>query len=453
MPGQSGVPGQTTTTLFGQTGAAGQGFMGQSGAAGQGFMGQSGAAGQGFMGQSGAAGQGFMGQSGGTTFGKPGTPGQEFRGQTGATGQGITTTLGPTPSTTTVQGFIGTTNTQGFNGQRFNGQGFAGQGSNGQSFTSQGFNGQGFNGQGFNGQGFNGQGFNGQGFNGQGFNGQGFTGQGFTGQSFPGQGMFGQRATNTSFQAPHSHAGQMFPGQIGMSKPGHTSTTTTIGRNLSTTGTTTGTTTTTTTGHTTTIQGQTTSTRFSQSGTTTNQGSTMGAGSSQGPGSPRGGSHRGHPAHIISRGRPQPPTASPTAQVTRLQPITQQMPTNTFPGFTHTQPTAFQHPQHPHMASPVLSPRMPMTSHGAYIPGRPGIFLSNEQQSLELYGMPDMTLRTQLGRSMINHPGFSRNPTTQADLNVVMGQLLAHRSGLSRKADLSFLQTPRAHPDHGFFNG
>ncbi|KAK8392052.1 hypothetical protein O3P69_017579 [Scylla paramamosain] len=458
--GQTGATGQGFTTNLGQPGTTtGQMFTGSSG--GQGFRGQPGTTtGQTFTGSSGSSGQGFMGQPGtstGQTFtsssgssgqgGSTGSSGQTFTGQTGASGQGFTTNFGQVGST--GQGFRGQdgTTTQGQTGGTFQGfpgstQGFSPQ------FTGQGFTGQGFTGQGFTGQTFPGQTFPGQTFSGQTFPGQMFTGQAFPGQQFAshqfvGQGTFGQRGTNTSLQSPRGFTGQAgtTPSQM---------TTTTIGQTPSVTYDPSRTTSTSTT----TVRGQTTTTVFGQSGTTT-------AGP---PGAPRGGSHRGHPPYITSRSRNQqasPSPSPPSSTVTQLQPVSQHAPgTTTFQGFSHQHPMVHSHSSfhNPHMghASPVLSPRMPMghhmiNQHGALIPGQP-IFLSNEQQSLEMFGGPG-AMRTQLGRSISSHPGFSANPMTQGDLSVVMGQLLAQRSGLSGASDLSFLQTPRSHPHHGFFNG
>ncbi|XP_045126712.1 mucin-19-like isoform X2 [Portunus trituberculatus] len=478
IPGQ-GVGGQGTTTLLRQ-GATG--FRGQSGVPGQQFRGQTGATGQGFttnLGQpgtttgqtfTGSSGQGFMGQPGTTTgqtftgssgssgqTGSTGSGGQRFTGQTGASGQGFTTNFGQAGSTgagfrgqggTTTSGQAGTTSqtfpgtTQGFTPQ-FTGQGFAGQGFAGQGFAGQGFAGQGFAGQGFAGQGFAGQGFTGQTFPGQSFPGQVFTGQAFPGQQFAGQQFVGQQRNNTSLQSARG-----FTGQVGMT-PGQM-TTSTVGQTPAVTYDPSRTTSTSTT----TVRGQTTTTVFGQSSTTT-----------AGPlGAPRGGSHRGHPPHITSRSRHQqtlPSSPSSPSTVTQLQPVSQHVPgTTNFQGFSHQQPMVHSrssfHSPHMSQASPVLSPRMPMAphminQHGALIPGQP-FFLSNEQQSLEMFGGPG-AMRTQLGRSMSSHPGFSANPSAQGDLSVVMGQLLAQRNGVSGNSDLSFLQTPSSHPHHGFFNG
>lgn len=493
--GQPGSIGQTSTTIFGRPGTAGQGFRGQVGSPGQGFTGQTGATGQGITTNFGqtvttTTGQGFTGQTGTTVQGftsQTGTSGQGFKGQTGATGQGTTTTFGhpgtstagqgfrDQPATTTTgqtgttatgQGFTGTTTTtqgfapQGFSGQGFSGQSFAGQAFTGQSFPGQGFTGQGFTGQTFPGQVFPGQGFAGQAFPGQVFPGQGFAGQAFPGQVFPGQGfagqgVFGQRTQNGSIFQSHfqpGSPGHVFTGQVGMTSHGQIPTPASGQVGMTATGltgpTTTGQTTTTIRGHTTTtILGQTTSSR--PTSTTT--------GTPQGPGEPRGGSHRGHPAHITSRGgHQQPSPAPPTQTLTQYQPFPPHVPSPVFtPISAHSRP-AFHNPHMP-QASTVLSPRMPMGPQGTFIPGHPGIFLSNEQQSLEMFGMGHMMtqpqLRAQLGRSISAHPGFSPAPLTQGDLSLMRGQLLAHRQGLTRSSDLSFLQTPRSHPDHQFFNG
>lgn len=85
----------------------------------------------------------------------------------------------------------------------------------------------------------------------------------------------------------------------------------------------------------------------------------------------------------------------------------------------------------------------------------PGFFISNEQQSLEMFGLPGMGMvNPQFGRSMSSQQSYGDYSMGQSDLSVVMADLLAHRTGLSRRnADLSFLQTSPGHPNHGFFNG
>lgn len=109
-------------------------------------------------------------------------------------------------------------------------------------------------------------------------------------------------------------------------------------------------------------------------------------------------------------------------------------------------------------ASPVLSPRMPVPPPGHIPPSGqflPGFFISNEQQSLEMFGLPGMAMyNPQFGRSMNSQQSFGDHSLGQSDFNVVMADLLAHRTGLNRRdADLSFLQKSPGHPDQGFFNG
>ncbi|XP_050717645.1 collagen alpha-2(VIII) chain-like [Eriocheir sinensis] len=440
QPGFTGTPGRPRTPGFaGQPGTAG--IPGQAGVpGGQVFAGQPGVSGQGFRGQPGFPGQ--PGQGFGGQHGAPGQFGQGFRGQPGtATSAGRP---GATPTTVQVgQSFpVGPPTT---GGQRFSGQGFSGQGFN-PGFPGQAFPGQAFPGHSFSGHSFPGQTFPGQAFPGQAFPGQAFPGQAFPGQTFPGQGAFSQGATNSS-------GGQVFVGQPAVSR-GH-STTSTSGHSTTTiTGTTT------TTGQVgtppgfrqTTTLGPAISTTY---GTTshTSQGATPSIGVPQRPGTPRGGSHRGHPAHITSRGHPQPPTASPS--VLQLHPIGPP-PTNThrtgFPSSAHSRPTFMS------QASPVLSPRMPVPPPGHIPPSGqflPGFFISNEQQSLEMFGLPGMAMyNPQFGRSMSSQQSFGDHSLGQSDYNVVMADLLAHRTGLNRRdADLSFLQKSPGHPDQGFFNG
>lgn len=93
-----------------------------------------------------------------------------------------------------------------------------------------------------------------------------------------------------------------------------------------------------------------------------------------------------------------------------------------------------------------------MPQSGQYLPG---FFISNEQQSLEMYGAPGMTVvNPQLGRSLSSHQSFSDLSLSQPDHSVVMGDLLAHRTGLRvHNPDLSFLHRSPEHPDSGYFNG